>query len=436
MKTLIVMGLIAAAGCSDDQNLGDRYALHSARWAVAAGAPGGNVSASQVAVDAAGDLVAAGMFQGTIDFGATTLTSPELGASWVGKRSGIDGAELWTLPLAGANVSIEALAVTPQREVIIAGGYAGTQDFGGQMLIAQQSDGFVAKYDPDGNLMWVTGLDRRSQASATGLAVGSDGQIIVSAQFTGTISLPDRLISGGQCVVAALAPDGRIRWGRQLPVGGQVHVTSDGHAIVAGVVSESTTFGSVMLDLTRDPDLFVASFDREGALAWVRTFGTFAQRHLDLVWTLDADGDVAAVANGPDLHASAPRDMLLDSAGAPVWSASLASGAGLAFAVAATPDGVISSGQITSDGFDPGDGVHVGAMYLIARDATGALADAHVYGDPSLGTGDAITALATGPSGELGFAAYIDQPVDFGSGRVEPPGGAGHRSLVLGVLPP
>src|SRR5437868_8653544 len=123
MRTIMVMAALAFAGCSDEQNLGDRQVLHAARWAVTAGAPAGNSSATLVAIDASGDVVAAGPLQGTVDFGTTTLTGPGAGTYWVGKRSGIDGSERWTLPLSGTDLEVTGLAVTPQRDVIVAGRY-------------------------------------------------------------------------------------------------------------------------------------------------------------------------------------------------------------------------------------------------------------------------------------------------------------------------
>ena len=434
MRTMIVMAVLALGACSDEQNLGDRQVLHAARWAVAAGSPAGNASASLMAIDVAGDVVAAGGFQGTVDFGTTTLTAPDTGAAWVGKRSGIDGSEQWTIPLSGTDFELTGLAVTPQRDVVVVGRYMENQDFGGQRLSSQQFDAYVAKYDPDGHLIWVTGLDPRSGAAAVGVAVGPDGQIIVSAEFTGTISLPDRIVAGGPYVVAALSPDGQVLWGRQQPVGGKVQVTSDGHAIIAGVVDASTMFGGTMIDLTRDPDMFLATLRHDGALESVHSFGTLGQPDLGLVWTLDPDGRIAAVVNGHDLRTSAPREMLLDEGGTQLWSASPASGAALADAIVATDDRVIAAGRITSDSFDPGDGVRVGAMYLTARDGNGALLDARVFGDPSIGGADAILALAAGPSGEVGFAGYIDEPIDFGSGPLVPSGARDHQSFVIGVL--
>ena len=87
-----------------------------------------------VAIDGAGDLVAAGQVQGSVDFGRTTLdASPEISGSaptmsWIGKRSGLDGSEQWTVPLVGEGIAIVLDPnAQPEDKVVLAGQGCPTQ---------------------------------------------------------------------------------------------------------------------------------------------------------------------------------------------------------------------------------------------------------------------------------------------------------------------
>ena len=105
--------------------------------------------------------------------------------------------------------------------------------------------------------------------------------------------------------------------------------------------------------------------------------------------------------------------------------------------VAIAGDIVLTAGQIHDRIIDFGNGRQIGAMYLAAHDETGALVDARVFGDPTIAHGgDAFTSLAVGPSGQIAFTGYIDQPIDIDGTQLAGPSTPGQTNLMLGVLDP
>jgi hypothetical protein len=238
----------------------------------------------------------------------------------------------------------------------------------------------------------------------------------------------------GQEALMAFSPDGALLWGRAMPVGGRVAATSDGGIVLAGGVDHSTTVAGTTIDLTRDGAGFAAKLDRDGNFEWIHTFGEPGVEHGGAQLAVDASDRVAAVLNTPTW--GPPSESSIDASGV-AWTSHVRDGEALENTVAIAGDIVLTAGQIHDRIIDFGNGPQIGAMYLAAHNETGMLADARVFGDPTLGSGaDAFTALATGPSGQIAFTGYIDQPIDIDGIQLAGPATAGQTNLVIGVLDP
>jgi hypothetical protein len=430
-----ILGVALLGACSDTQNLGDHFTFHSPRWGVSieplAGPETPAADALFVAVDGGGDVIAAGQYYNSIDFGTTTLVNPGPQPAppgfWVTKRSGIDGSEKWTLGMADGNFAIDALAVDAQNDVIIAGGMGDAHDFGGQTLHGYY-DAYVAKYAPDGSLVWASGLGPMSGAYAHSVAVSPTGQIYVSAFVNTYLRTPQGPTLQRGEVVATYDADGTLLWVNALPFGAHVAVTSDGGVVVGGILEQTTTFGGTKIDLTQDGDCVVAKLDAAGSVQWVHSFGEPGARHGTSRFSVDSADRVAAVMSEQD---KMPTEALIDASGV-IWSAQAPSGAATANAVMTYEDLVLTTGTSGAP-VDFGNGKMIGSMYFAARDTHGALVDAQVYGDPTLGRAG-VSALATGPNGELAFAGATTEPVDFGGGPLAGPTQVDGQNLILGII--
>ncbi len=115
-----------------------------------------------------------------------------------------------------------------------------------------------------------------------GLAVDSEGNVLLTGEFTGTASFGDQSVTAVGSMdffVAKVSPAGQFLWIRTG--GGELidrgyGVASDhlGNVYVTGhFQSESATFGDITITTSGDYDMFVAKYDSAGKLVWIKTGG-------------------------------------------------------------------------------------------------------------------------------------------------------------------
>jgi hypothetical protein len=447
MKTIVIGAMcLSAVACTNDNNLGNTYSLHSARWATSLRVTGeyGGVSAYLVGIDpSSGSVLAAGAFEGTVDFGAGPITTAyHQPTFWIGKRSGVDGSHLWTKLLGTLpNFELRGLRVDSSGNAIVAGGFSGTQPFGDQPLASLQPNIYVAKLLPDGHTAWVRDLDlaAMTEAHVDSLAVGADGRIYVSGLFRGAIHFPDVTAASTPdrpCFVAAFEPDGTLRWGRQFPVAGTLAVASDGSVIMVAAADRSMTFGGVSIDLTRDSSQFAARITADGDVSWVHGFGQPGVEYRSARLALDDQDRIATISYSAGTPFPTSSQTFLDANANPLWTAAPVSGTVMPVAIATNGHAVLTAGQIDRT-VDLGSGPQIGSMYLAARNADGSLADSKVYGDPGV-IGDQFSSLAMAQDGSVAFTGGIGEAIDFGSGPVAGPieTGLSEGAIVIGLFAP
>ena len=246
----------------------------------------------RVAIDAQGNMYAAGTYSGNAVFGTNILGSVAGGNSadiflakydpagqllWV-RSSGSFGAD-----------AVGGIAVDGAGNVIVVGQLAGIGNFSGQSITnIGGSDAFVARYDSSGALLWVTNFGGTSTDSANAVAADAAGNIFITGSFNGTGFFGGTIISNtlnGAAFTARLNPDGSVNWvrassGNALASGSAIKVDSLGNALVAGAFGPAfITFGGITVTNTfTSPtagftDLFVTKYDANGNVLWVQRAG-------------------------------------------------------------------------------------------------------------------------------------------------------------------
>ena len=150
-------------GSDDAAGGGVAACLGSPRWVKSYGDALDQVGMS-VTADAAGSVVIAGVFQGTIDFGGGPLTAVSNTYSVYVAKLDADGDALWSHAyqggidyVAGEGIPSATVAVTPEGGVVLGGEFSGTVDFGvGAPVVATSTigDGFVLAFDSAGGPLW------------------------------------------------------------------------------------------------------------------------------------------------------------------------------------------------------------------------------------------------------------------------------------------
>ncbi len=266
----------------DDYFIGKYDAVGTLTWLKQLGAASADSEAHAVAVDAAGNSYVAGYTSGGL--GGNSQTGQY--DYFIGKYDAA-GTLSWLRQLGVAAHTSEAFAVAVDSagNSYVAGYTSAGLDGNSQ---TGQDDSFIAKYDPSGALTWLKQLGVASQESvAGGAAVDSAGNIYVAGYTTGGL---DGNSQTGQydSFLAKYDPSGTLSSVKQLgaaskdSAAGAVAVDAAGNVYVAGYTSGGLDGNSQSGDF----DCFLAKYDAQGTLSWLKQLG---------VAGLDTEGSGVAV---------------------------------------------------------------------------------------------------------------------------------------------
>lgn len=203
-----------------------------------------------------------------------------------------------------------ALAVNPDNgNILVSGTLYGSSNFGGGMLAlpASSSNLFVAAFTGSGAHLYSFG-----KGASGAVTVGEsaawlpDGGIVVAGAWSGNLNLgdgvrADNVTAGGLFRGFVATYDATGTAGFVRPLGATTVMTvgfcglsvnpANGRIAVAGEFFEPETFGGSATITPADFDAYVAQYESDGALRWVRTAGGAYFDHALAVAT-SADGNV------------------------------------------------------------------------------------------------------------------------------------------------
>lgn len=243
-----------------------------------------------VAVDRQGNVVVAGKFQGTVDFGGGPLTSAGQFDIFLAKFSA-SGTHLWSKRFGNGNGDwngdrANCVAVDSSDNIIVGGGFQGNVDFGGGQVVGRGiSDIFVAKYSPAGSHLWSKGFGNTQNDQAAGLVADASGNVIVTGDFAGTVDFGGgpRTSFGNDTFLAKFTPVGGHLWSTNFPsnsadFGRCVAVDSIGNVVVGITFLNGIQIGTNVLIAAGSGgynavDIAVAKLDAAGRVLWAKRFG-------------------------------------------------------------------------------------------------------------------------------------------------------------------
>lgn len=184
------------------------------------------------------------------------------------------------------------VAVRSDGTVVVAGYTDGTLTGAAS---AGESDLFVAAFDGSGQRQWLRQFGGRGADRATGVAVDRRGDAYVSGFTSNSLPTADS-VGAGDAFLAKLGPDGTLLWLRQFGTTGADYARGVAVDITGNVFVGGDTNGTLAENASSggDGDAFLAKFDASGDLVWLRQFGSAAADKVTAVAT-DARGDVLAV---------------------------------------------------------------------------------------------------------------------------------------------
>jgi len=313
---LLIIGIVSISGCEQktktsdskkleiivDSNLDDKLEY---LWAVQGGGPdSSNDEADGIAIDSKSNVIVSGIFEKTADFSGRKLTSTGKGDIFVVKYNS-NGKIIWIKQFGSIGVdNTFDLAVDNQDNILLSGGFENTVKFDSFSLTSKgKTDMFVAKLDPNGNVIWAKNFGSTQGDGGNEIFVDNNNDIIATAISVGDFSVEDtKFVNGGKrdSYIIKLNSNGNLIWAKAISGTGQGRIraiAADGqNNVLAGFqFRDQLKVENEIFDSLGDWDGLAVKFDSNGNLQWTKHYGGPG---LDNVRGIGGDKDGNVYATG------------------------------------------------------------------------------------------------------------------------------------------
>jgi uncharacterized protein (AIM24 family) len=262
---------------------------------------------SAVTSDAAGNIVVAGEIESDTDLGGGPLKASG-GFDILLAKFSPQGKHLWSKRFGDSAFFQEAkaVAVDSTGNIYIAGQLDGTADFGGGVLVAAgKDDVFVAKFDSNGGYLWAKRYgDIDSGQYAHAMTVDAAGDVVVAGEFSGTVDFGDGALvatGGHDAFLTKLHANGDHVWskrygGAAITTAEAVRTDAAGNIVLTGSFGATVDFsagtGTPVVADGAGKDIFLVKLDALGKHQWSKRFGDRATAQSGDALDLDPSGNI------------------------------------------------------------------------------------------------------------------------------------------------
>jgi hypothetical protein len=244
---------------------------------------GGNASDATLALAATADnaFIAGGGFYGTVDFGGESLKAQSYEDAFLVRLE--SGDVRWAKRFGGdRHDKIVRLAVDPQGSIIVGFQFEMISEIGGPPLESAGAYDFaLAKLDPNGTHVWSHRYGGMDNDNILGIAIDAAGNIGIAGAFDRRFVIgKDEYRAAGEAdaLVARFDPEGTLLWintfgAEREDVANGIAVDAAGNLVVAGWFSEKADLGPQTVASNGNKDAFIQKYAPDGTVRWVQTFG-------------------------------------------------------------------------------------------------------------------------------------------------------------------
>jgi uncharacterized delta-60 repeat protein len=256
--------------------------------------------------DHQGNLLALGYCTPPMILGATPIDLPDgVTVPFLAKHDS-SGSLVWVRTWGTGRAGADTLEVDAADNVYVSGFFDAELTIGDTTLTSGTSYGsvYLAKFDANGNPLWATAAHTANDDPWTCYAtVDPTGRAYLLGYFYGearfgALTLTNTKVFGGcDLFVASYDPEGNVAWamrgetsGRMYPHGLVKH--PQGGICVLGDLSGAGALGPVSLTPAGEEDLFLARITEAGEVRWIQQAGGSDSWHWIVPPATDADGNV------------------------------------------------------------------------------------------------------------------------------------------------
>ncbi|ESU22321.1 hypothetical protein FEDK69T_23040 [Flavobacterium enshiense DK69] len=294
-------------------------------WSKAVAGPGFDNVGSLV-VNSGGEVYITGYFDQIADFdpsaAVANLNSSGRSDIFIAKYDS-NGNYLWAKAIGGpdADLGVHSMAANSSGELYLTGvgGSIGNIDFdpsGATAYLSQTfsfSDIFIAKYDSNGNYLWVKSIVGSRYDRVANLAVNSSGQVYITGSFEETADFDPsanvaNLTSVGvfDIFIAKYDSSGNYLWAKAVGGTGNdmvnfIAVNGSGDLYVTGYFASTVDFdpSAATANLTSEgvSNVFLAKYNSSGNYIWAKALGV-----IDHEFDLDYTRNSLALNSGGEVY--------------------------------------------------------------------------------------------------------------------------------------
>ncbi len=320
-------------------------------------------------LDNSGNIYVAGTFSGTVDFDPS-LQSYNLSSNAQDvffAKYDANGNFVWVKKMSSLfSITIFCIDLDLSNNIIIAGQFAGNVDFDPSASVFNlnsaggSSDGFIAKYDSNGNHIWSKNFGGTNPESCSGIITDNLGNIFATGTFNSTSNLSplpttftvNSVAFSTDIFMSAFDAAGNFIWAKTIGGSGletpyQIVLDYNKNILITGIYYGSGDYDpsptTNNLSWTGNSDLFIAKYDSTGNYLWANGIGGNYSEYSNSIVT-DNVGDVyitGSFEDAVDFDPSAANTVLnsvaltkdiflakYNAAGNYVWAEKFGSGSG------------------------------------------------------------------------------------------------------------
>lgn len=272
-----------------------------------------NNQLNDMAIDQYENIYITGNLSGSknsvVSFGKLSLTAKGAGDGFIAKYNGL-GNLLWAKILGASNEEgSNVIGVDNLENIYVAGFFRDETNFEGTELKIEKLynssgssnmlDMFLAKYDKDGNQMWVKKISGVGYERPTAIQIDHNGSMYATGYFNSNIRFDSTLFSTDDSgfFITSYNPNGKLSWAKIYGQGqGSIYPSSmkfnsKGSILITGSFMGTKNIDGTIVSSVGDQDAFLAEFTNNGNLVWIKTFGgTMAENSRGL--SIDAKDDI------------------------------------------------------------------------------------------------------------------------------------------------